>query len=93
MVSVANVLQVNELTVTGPYSGDFQIIDNGRLIVGSSPDVGSRIIISPKSMAGYSAAGTKTFSLWTSTSPDGNNTPGDFAPWQPRGQFLAVRPQ
>ena len=78
MVSVANVLQVNELTVTGPYSGDFQIIDNGRLIVGSSPDVGSRIIISPKSMAGYSAAGTKTFSLWTSTSPDGNNTPGDL---------------
>ena len=44
-------------------------------------------------MAGYSAAGTKTFSLWTSTSPDGKQHAGRFASWQPRGQFPAVRPQ
>lgn len=78
MVAVASVTQVQHLTISGPYSGDFQIVDNGRLIVGADPDIGARMIVAPKGMFGYSAAGTNTFSLWASTSPNGDNTPGDL---------------
>lgn len=78
MIAVASVTQVQHLTISGPYSGDFQIVDNGRLIVGADPDIGARMIVAPKGMFGYSAAGTMTFSLWTSTSPNGDNTPGDL---------------
>lgn len=78
MVAVASVTQVQHLTISGPYSGDFQIVDNGRLIVGADPDIGARMIVTPKGMFGYSAAGTNTFSLWASTSPNGDNTPGDL---------------
>ena len=78
MVAVASVTQVQHLTISGPYSGDFQIVDNGRLIVGQDPDAGSRVIITNRGLFGYSAAGTNTFSLWTATSPNGDNTPGDL---------------
>jgi phage baseplate assembly protein gpV len=78
MVAVASITQVQHLTISGPYSGDFQIIDNGRLIVGNDPDIGARGIITPRGMFGYSAASTQTFSLWFATSPDGLNTPGDL---------------
>ena len=78
MVAVASVTQVQHLTISGPYSGDFQIIDNGRLIVGNDPEIGARIIVSSKGLFGYSAGSTNTMSLWTSTSPNGDNTPGDF---------------
>lgn len=78
MVVVASVTQVQHLTISGPYSGDFQIVDNGRLIVGQDPDAGARVIVSNRGHFGYSAAGTNTFSLWTATSPNGDNTPGDL---------------
>lgn len=78
MVAVASITQVQHLTISGPYSGDFQIVDNGRLIVGQDPDAGARVIITNRGQFGYSAAGTNTFSLWTATSPNGDNTPGDL---------------
>ena len=76
MVSVGSVVQVSQLVVTGPFSGDFQIINNGRLIVGNDPDGGARGVMSPKHLKGYSAAGTNTFSLYFAT--EGDNTPGDL---------------
>lgn len=76
MVAVASITQVQHLTVRGPYSGDFQIVDNGRLIVGQDPDIGSRGILAAKGLFGYSAGGTNTFSVWFRT--DGDHTPGDF---------------
>lgn len=76
MVSVGSVVQVQQLVVAGPYSGDFQIINNGRLIVGNDPDAGARGIMSPKYLKGYSNAGTNTFSLYFAT--EGDNTPGDL---------------
>ena len=45
--------------------------------MGSSPD-GAVALSFPQVDGGLFRGGTKTFSLWTSTSPDGNNTPGDL---------------
>lgn len=76
LVPVATVVQIDRLTVAGPYSGDFQIKNGGRLIVGEDPDSGARVIIGSYGQFGYSANGTNTFSLYNATV--GTHTPGDL---------------
>lgn len=77
MVAVASVTQVQHLTISGPYSGDFQIIDNGRLIVGADPDAGNRGILSPYGLFGYNNSGVNVFSVWFRPSQNGGWTSGD----------------
>jgi len=43
MASAATVVQVSQLAMSSPFSGDFQIVDNGRLIVGENIDFGDRV--------------------------------------------------
>lgn len=76
LVPVATVVQIDRLTVAGPYSGDFQIKNGGRLIVGEDPDSGARVIIGSYGQFGYSANGTNTFSLYNATV--GTHAPGDL---------------
>lgn len=77
MVAVASVTQVQHLTISGPYSGDFQIVDNGRLIVGNDPDVGNRGILSPQGLFGYNNSGVNVFSVWFRPAQNGGWTSGD----------------
>ena len=88
MVSAANVLPPGQRTDRdrAVYSGDFQIIDNGRLIVGSSPDVGSRIIISPSRWRAI--RGEPRLSARGLHQSRRKQHAGRFCTWQPRGQFL-----
>jgi hypothetical protein len=81
LVPVATVVQVQQITLAGPFVGDLQITNGGRLIVGNSPDLGARLIVSDKGMLGYNANGLNTFSLWASTYTDpagASHVPGDL---------------
>lgn len=74
LVPVASVVQVTNLTVNGPYTGDFQITGGGRLIVGANPDLNARIIVSERAMLGYNANSVNTFSLYASNYTDQGGT-------------------
>ena len=65
LVSAATVVQVSQLAMTAPYSGDFQIIDEGRLIVGDHPDLGGRVVVSKFGTFNYDEAGVSTFAAPT----------------------------
>lgn len=81
LVPVATVVQVQQITLAGPFVGDLQITNGGRLIVGNSPDLGARLIVSDKGLLGYNANGLNTFSVWASTYTDpagASHVPGDL---------------
>ena len=63
---------VTNLAVTGPYRGDFQIIDEGRLIVGQSPDSGPRGVMTEKALQGYGINGGNSLLI-----PHGLQKPAD----------------
>ena len=84
MVSAANVPGKRADVRPGRIAATFQIIDNGRLIVGSSPDAGQSHLSLAPSMAGYSAGETKTFSRDFHQSRRQTTRRGDFASWQTR---------
>ena len=71
-----SVIAVTNLSVTGPYRGDFQVIDEGRVIVGNDPDIGPRGILSVKALQGYNADGANTFAVWFAETDD--HAAGDF---------------
>ena len=72
----ATSVVVNNLAVTGPFRGDFQIVDSGRLIVGQDPDSGPRGIMAPKALQGFGNNGGNSFAVWFA-SEDGHAA-GDF---------------
>jgi len=74
-VATATVLQISQLAMTSPFVGDFQIIGQGRLIVGEHPDLGERFIVTSGGAFAFNAAGTRTFAVWTRG--DGTHTGGD----------------
>lgn len=78
---------VTNLAVTGPYRGDFQIIDEGRLIVGQSPDSGPRGVMAEKALQGYGINGGNSFAVWFA-SVEGH-TAGDFHAGDLAGNRLA----
>jgi len=74
-VATSTVLQISQLAMTSPFVGDFQIIGQGRLIVGEHPDLGERFIVTSGGAFAFNAAGTRTFAVWTRG--DGVHTGGD----------------
>lgn len=76
IVTGATVVQVSQLAISGPYRGDFQVVENGRVIVGEHPDIGQRVIVSQTGIFGYNAANTQTFGVWTRSDQAGH-TGGD----------------
>lgn len=74
-VATSTVLQISQLAMTSPFVGDFQIIGQGRLIVGEHPDMGERFIVTSGGAFAFNAAGTRTFAVWTRG--DGVHTGGD----------------
>ena len=66
-VSTQSVVAITNLAVTGPYRGDFQVVDQGRVIVGEDPDTGARGILAAKALQGYNANGMNTFAVWFAT--------------------------
>lgn len=75
-VPIQSVIAVTNLTVTGPYRGDFQVVDQGRVIVGEDPDIGPRGILSAKALQGFNTNGLNTFAVWFAT--DAVHTAGDL---------------
>lgn len=63
VMHAATVVQVSQLAMTSPFSGDFQIIDDGRLIVGDHPDLGERVVIGKYGALGYDTDGVNTFAV------------------------------
>lgn len=63
LVGAATVVQVSQLAMTAPFSGDFQIIDNGRLIVGDNIDFGGRVVVGKFGVFGYDPDGVNTFAV------------------------------
>ena len=61
----ATVVQVSQLAMTAPFSGDFQIIDQGRLIVGANIDFGPRVTVTDYGLFGYDTDGVNTFAAVT----------------------------
>lgn len=86
-VPVQSVVTVTNLAVTGPYRGDFQVIDEGRVIVGNDPDIGPRGILSAKALQGYNNNGLNTFAVWFATTEQ--HAPGDFHAGNLGGNYLA----
>lgn len=86
-VATATVLQISQLAVSGPYVGDFQIIGNGRLIIGEHPDIGTRVILARNGLFGYNTAGVLTFGLWTQGDP--THTGGDWFAGREAGNYIA----
>lgn len=74
--STATSVVVTNLSVSEPFRGDFQIVDEGRLIVGDDPDGGSHGILAPTALRGYGLNGGNSFALWFA-SVEGH-TAGDF---------------
>ena len=85
-VSTQSVVAVTHLAVTGPFRGDFQVIDQGRVIVGEDPDIGSRGILSAKALQGFNNNGINTFAVWFATTEA--HAPGDFHAGNLAGNFL-----
>lgn len=63
LVPVATVVQISQIALSGPFRGDFQIIDEGRLIVGEHPDQGERLIGGSYGLFGYDTNGVNTFAV------------------------------
>lgn len=63
MASAATVVQVSQLAMSSPFSGDFQIVDNGRLIVGENIDFGDRVVVGKFGLFGYDPSGINTFAV------------------------------
>ena len=74
-VATSTVLQISQLAMTSPFVGDFQIIGQGRLIVGEHPDLGERFTVTSGGAFAFNASGTRTFAVWTRG--DGVHTGGD----------------
>lgn len=85
-VATQSVVAITNLSVTGPYRGDFQVIDQGRVIVGEDPDTGSRGILSAKALQGFNWQGLNTFAVWF-TGAEGH-TAGDMHAGNLGGNFL-----
>ena len=65
----ATVIQVSQLAMSAPFSGDFQIIDQGRLIVGANIDFGPRVTVTDFGLFGYDVDGVNTFAAVTRPQP------------------------
>ena len=76
-VVVGSVTQFQNVTLTGPWPGDFQIVNNGRLIVGPNPDYGPRFVGTTKGIYGYGDGSNQTFSIAFSTDTVAGITAGD----------------
>ena len=76
-VVVGSVTQFQNVTLTGPWPGDFQIVNNGRLIVGPNPDYGPRFVGTTKGVYGYGDGSNQTFSIAFSTDTVAGITAGD----------------
>lgn len=63
LVSASTVVQVTQLALNGPYRGDFQIIGQGRLIVGEHTDLGERVVATTYGLFGYDPNGANTFAV------------------------------
>lgn len=85
-VATSTVLQISQLAMTSPFVGDFQIIGQGRLIVGEHPDLGERFIVTSGGAFAFNAAGTRTFAVWTRG--DGVHTGGDVYLGHPNNFLL-----
>ncbi len=85
-VPVQSVVAITNLSVTGPYRGDFQVIDQGRVIVGDDPDTGPRGILAATALRGYNANGINTFAVWFSTTE--GHAPGDIHAGNLAGNYL-----
>ena len=85
-VSTQSVVAITNLSVTGPYRGDFQVIDQGRVIVGENPDTGARGILAAKALQGFNSSGINTFAVWFATTEA--HAPGDFHAGNLAGNFL-----
>jgi hypothetical protein len=57
----ATVIQVTQLSISEPLSGDLQIVDEGRLIVGDNPDIGQRVIVTKHGIFNHDRDGIMTF--------------------------------
>lgn len=77
---------VTNLSVTGPYRGDFQIVDEGRLIVGNSPDSGPRGVLSANALQGFGLNGGNSFALWFAAVE--GHTAGDLHAGNLAGNYL-----
>lgn len=84
--ATSTVLQISQLAMTSPFVGDFQIIGQGRLIVGEHPDLGERFIVTSGGAFAFNAAGTRTFAVWTRG--DGVHTGGDVYLGHPNNFLL-----
>ena len=85
-VPVQSVVAITHLSVTGPFRGDFQVIDQGRVIVGEDPDTGPRGILSATAFQGFNNNGINTFAVWFTTTEA--HAPGDFHAGNLAGNFL-----
>ena len=63
IVTAATVVQVTQLAMGGPFRGDFQITDQGRLIVGEDVNLGPRVIVSQSGAFGHDLDGVTTFAV------------------------------
>lgn len=87
IVTGATLIQVSQLALTSPFAGDFQIVNNGRLIVGENPDVGARVIVANHGLFGWGSGGINTFGVYT-TSIDGHNA-GDWHAGNRAANYIA----
>jgi hypothetical protein len=85
-VPVQSVVAVTNMVVTGPYRGDFQVVDQGRVIVGEDPDTGPRGILAATALRGYNANGINTFAVWFATTE--GHAPGDMHAGNLAGNYL-----
>lgn len=86
LTGAATVVQVSQLAMTAPFSGDFQIIDNGRLIVGENVEWGGRVVIGQYGTFGYDRDGVNTFAVMSQSY--GNLGAGDVFAGYASGNYL-----
>jgi hypothetical protein len=75
------VIQVTQLSIGEPLSGDLQIVDNGRLIVGDDPDTGQRVLVTKNGLFNHDRDGVLTFAAVTR----------DAAPWEAGDVFAGYQ--
>lgn len=86
LVTATSVLQISQIALTGPFSGDFQIVDEGRLIVGQNPNLGARFIVTRDGIFGYNNGGMNTFAVYTQG--NAQHTAGDIFAGGQNGNYL-----
>ena len=86
IVTATSVLQISQIAMTSPFSGDFQIVDEGRLIVGESPNLGARFVVSRDGAFGYNAGGMNTFAVYCQG--NAQHTGGDIFAGGQNGNYL-----